>query len=89
MKSVTVRVLLFAHLRDHAPEPLEADGGFSLTLPAPATVRTLAAALAETATGLQNLTERSRIAVGTHFAMPETALSDGDEIAFLPPMSGG
>lgn len=32
---------------------------------------------------------RIRVAVNQQFAEPSTALSDGDEVAFLPPISGG
>lgn len=33
--------------------------------------------------------ERVRVAVNGEFAARDCALSDGDEIAFLPPVSGG
>lgn len=33
--------------------------------------------------------ERVRVAVNGAFAAPDCALSDGDEVAFLPPVSGG
>lgn len=31
----------------------------------------------------------TKIAVNLEFATPETILNDGDEIAFIPPVSGG
>jgi molybdopterin converting factor subunit 1 len=39
--------------------------------------------------GLANLTTRTIIAVNQEFATPNTQLSDGDEIAVFPPVSGG
>jgi molybdopterin synthase sulfur carrier subunit len=33
--------------------------------------------------------ERVRIAINGEFAAWDSALSDGDEVAFLPPVSGG
>ena len=39
--------------------------------------------------GLTMAPERIRIAVNGEFARWDRALRDGDEVAFLPPMSGG
>lgn len=30
-----------------------------------------------------------RVAINQHFAAPDTPLADGDELAFLPPISSG
>lgn len=78
-----VRVLLFGHYRDVAPQ-IEVDA-----LPEPATVADLAALLARRDPRLAGLLERTRVAVDAEFAAPDTPLRDGDEVAFLPPMSGG
>jgi molybdopterin converting factor subunit 1 len=39
--------------------------------------------------GLPFAAERLRVAVNGEFATWDRALADGDEIAFLPPVSGG
>ena len=38
---------------------------------------------------LRDLRAATRFAVNGQYATPETPLHDGDEVAFLPPMSGG
>ena len=81
---MTVRALFFGHYRDVVPS-----GERSLTLPDRATIATAAAALAAMEPRLADLLTRTRVAVGTEFATPETRLQEGDELAFLPPMSGG
>jgi molybdopterin converting factor small subunit len=82
---MTVRVLLFGHYRDTAPP----DGAVTLDLPEGATVADIAARLAERDARLAPLLTRTRVAVAAEFAAPETVVRDGDEVAFLPPMSGG
>ena len=49
----------------------------------------LKAALLARHPGLGNALERCMIAVNTEFAAPDQVLADGDEVAFLPPVSGG
>ena len=78
-----VRVLLFGHYRDIAPEIAVDD------LPEPATVADLARRLARDEPRLDRVLDRARVAVAADFATPDTPLRDGDEVAFLPPMSGG
>jgi molybdopterin converting factor small subunit len=82
---VTVRVLLFGHYRDTAPE----GGELTVKVPEGATVADVAARLSERDARFADLLRRTRVAVAADFAPPETVLSDGDEVAFLPPMSGG
>lgn len=60
-----------------------------LALPEGATITAAATALATREPRLADLLTRTRVAVGAEFATPETSLHDGDELAFLPPMSGG
>ncbi len=38
---------------------------------------------------LEGLRRVTRFAVNGDYATPETPVRDGDEVAFLPPMSGG
>jgi molybdopterin synthase catalytic subunit len=79
-----VQVLLFGALR-------EAAGAreLPLTLPGPASVATLRALLEESHPAFGKLAGRLRVAVNREFADDACALADGDEVAFLPPVSGG
>jgi len=85
MRKVTVRVRLFAILRERAGrESIEvelADG---------ATVASALAALSEHA-ALSGVLDRMpvRMAVNREYASPETPLGPGDELALIPPVSGG
>ena len=83
---MTIRVLLFGHYKDAAPP------GGALTLddlPGGASVADAAARLGALDARLSDLLARARVAVNADFADANTLLSDSDEIAFLPPMSGG
>ena len=78
---LTVR--LFAGLRERAGAPT-----LELDVPEPATVADLRGALA--ATPLAGLPERSFIvAVNREYADPGAPVRDGDEVALIPPVSGG
>lgn len=81
---MTVRALFFGHYRDIVPS-----GECVLNLRERATIRDAAEALAAQEPRLADLLTRTRVAVGAEFATPDTLLSDGAELAFLPPMSGG
>ncbi len=84
----SVRVRLFASLRETA--------GWSdreLALPvaageAPCTPRLLWQGLA-LAPPTHALPAGLRVAINQHFASPDTPLQPGDELAFLPPITGG
>jgi molybdopterin converting factor subunit 1 len=78
-----VRVLLFGSLREAAGAK-----ELSVTLPERAAVRELRAELASLP-AFQKLAGRLRVAVNHEFAADDAALADGDEVAFLPPVSGG
>jgi molybdopterin converting factor small subunit len=83
---VTVRVLLFGHYKDR----LTAGGALVLDdLADGSTVTDVAERLAARDARLSSLLQRTRVAVGGDFAAPDAPLRDGDEVAFLPPMSGG
>lgn len=84
-----VRVLLFGHYRGAAPVSVGSDGVFTADIPEGASVADLAAKIATMDSRLADILVRTRVAVGTEFAGPDTVLSAGDEVAFLPPMSGG
>ena len=81
---INVRMLFFAHLQDVA-------GSHELTLPLPdnATVAAAAASLAERDAGFADLLTQARAAVNAEFADAAALLHDGDEVAWMPPMSGG
>lgn len=79
-----VTVLLFGALREAAGAK-----ELSVAVPEPATVGALRALLEETQPGFAKLAGRLRVAVNREFAPDAHALADGDEVAFLPPVSGG
>lgn len=80
-----VRILLFAGLREQAgwnerlwPLP---QAGASKTSPTPSSLWG--------ALNLPGNLGELRIAINHHFATADTPLHPGDELAFLPPISGG
>jgi molybdopterin converting factor small subunit len=81
--AIMLRVLFFGHWRDLAP------GESTVFVSAPATPRTVAAHFAPTNAQFSALPEQTRVAVNAEFADWDTPLAGGDEVAFLPPMSGG
>ncbi len=81
---ITVRMLFFAHLQDVA-----GTREFSLSLPDDATVQAAAAALEGHSAGFQDLLRHARVAVNAEFADADTLLHENDEVAWMPPMSGG
>jgi len=79
-----VRVRLFASLREEAGQP-EVD----LELPEGATAEAAWEALARAHPGLAARRPRLTAAVNRRYAPFDTRLADGDEIVFVPPVSGG
>jgi len=79
-----VRVLLFAILRDAAGA-----GEVALDLPAGATARDAGAELVGRFPALQAYLPRIAFAVNRNYAPAQTELHDGDELALIPPVSGG
>ena len=79
---VTVR--LFARLRD-----LAGAGTLTREVPQGAGVDTLWQALVREFPAMAPLRPSIAVAVNAEYATFETAMADGDEIAFLPPVSGG
>lgn len=84
MEGMRVRVLLFGLLKDIFPEAVE-----SLQLPAGATVATLLDSFRARAPLQEQLWTSLAVAVNQEYALPEQLLSEGDEVALLPPVSGG
>lgn len=76
------RLLYFASLRDGAgcdSETVDSSAGDPRTLYTQIAARH----------GLAWCSERLRVAVNGEFAAWDSALRDGDEVVFLPPVSGG
>jgi molybdopterin synthase sulfur carrier subunit len=86
-----VRVRLFAGLRESAGW-----GERSVVAPSGATPCSLwqqldlpVAGSCDAERGAGELPAVLRVAINHAFAAPDTPLADGDELAFLPPISGG
>src|SRR5262245_28713921 len=80
---VTVR--LFARLRDMAGGA----GELIRDVPAPATVQTVWDALVSEIPALVEYERTMSVAVNAEYARMAAPVHDGDEVAFLPPVSGG
>ena len=79
---VTIR--LFARLRD-----LAGSGEFIRDVAPPATVRTVWQSLTTEMPALRDYEATMSVAVNAEYARMAAAVHDGDEVAFLPPVSGG
>lgn len=79
-----IRVLYFGALRDAGGISEEAlmldEGSTAMDVLVDASRRT---------PQMDALLRRSAVAVNQHYALPSTVLKDGDEVALLPPVSGG
>ena len=79
---VTVR--LFARLRD-----LAGTGELVREVATPATVRTVWQDLLVEMPALQDYERTMSVAVNADYAKMSATVGDGDEVAFMPPVSGG
>jgi molybdopterin converting factor subunit 1 len=79
---VTVR--LFARLRD-----LAGSGELVRDVPDPATVQSVWRTLVAEMPALQDYERTMSVAVNADYSKMTAPVSDGDEVAFLPPVSGG
>jgi len=79
---VTVR--LFARLRD-----LAGTGELVRDVAAPATVQTVWRSLVSEMPGLSDYERAMSVAVNADYSKMSAAVQEGDEVAFLPPVSGG
>jgi molybdopterin converting factor subunit 1 len=81
---VTVNVKLFAIVKERAGV-----GELSLELGEGATVAAAGRAIVERFAVLKDIEPRVAYAVNREYANRETVLCDGDELALIPPVSGG
>ena len=79
---ITVR--LFGSIREAAGEK-----ELAVRVEAGATADSLRALLARDHPAFEEMADRLRVSVNHEIAPGDTALSDGDEVAFLPPVAGG
>lgn len=77
-------VQMFAVARDLAGSPT-----VELDVPAGATIATVRAALVERVPTLGPLTKHLLFAVNADYAQDTTVVSEGAEVACIPPVSGG
>lgn len=79
-----VRVLFFGVLREMVGEAERL-----VAVPAGASAEDLIASLRERTSKESDLWTRLAVAVNREYAARTTVLADGDEVALLPPVSGG
>ena len=81
-----IRVRLFAMLKEAA-----GTGELEMPLPEGGRVESLVEVLIERYPALEELFRKRRVlmAVNQSYAGLDTEVADGDEVAFLPPVSGG
>ena len=81
---IATRALFFAQLRDW----VGADE-LTVTLPQGSTGRDLIRRLIQRHPKAEGLLEVSRLAVNREYVSTDASLRDGDEVAVIPPVSGG
>jgi molybdopterin converting factor subunit 1 len=81
---MTIRTLFFASYRD-----LAGTDELTLELPSGATARDLVESLRDSGAAWQRLPASPAVAVNLEYVPLTTPLRDGDEVALIPPVSGG
>ncbi len=81
---MTISLLVFAHLK-----PILGAESRPVSLPEGATVRQLLDCLLTEFPALSEWLPSVRVAVNCEYAAPDTVLHEGDEVALIPPVSGG
>ncbi len=81
---MTVRLKFFSTLKKHFPE-----GEREIELNAPKTAREVFLDLFESRETAERYLPFTRFAVNCEYVPPETLVNEDDELAFIPPVSGG
>ena len=81
---MTVEVLLFARLRE-----LAGTHSVSVSIPTPATARTVWSELCRTHPRLAGADAGLRVALNQSYAAWDSPVAPGDTLAFIPPVAGG
>lgn len=81
---MNIHVKLFAILRDVA-----GTGDMDLTVPPGTRAGAVREILSSAHPGIERYLPRIALAVNRTYATPETELQEGDEVALIPPVSGG
>jgi|YNPMSStandDraft_1061717.scaffolds.fasta_scaffold01170_11 molybdopterin converting factor subunit 1 len=84
MSQVTIHVRLFAIFRE-----MVGMDHIALELPAGSTVSDLIQELSQRWPNLRSILKRSAIAINQEYASAQRPLMPGDEVALIPPVSGG
>ena len=79
-----VNIRLFARLRD-----LAGSGELTRDVPAPATVHSIWTSLVAEIPALGEYERSLSVAINADYSRMSAVVRDGDEVAFLPPVSGG
>lgn len=83
-RTMTIQVLLFAQLKDRLGQP-----EVPVSLPVGATGRDLLRALSQKDPAIAPLLAVSRLAAGQEYVSWDYFFREGDEVAVIPPVSGG
>ncbi len=81
---MTVTIKLFASIRDRVGSP-----EVGLEIPENSTVEEMVRALAIRYPGIEPWVPYMRVAVGWEYVTPGRIIREGEEIAIIPPVSGG
>ncbi len=84
-----VRILLFGALKDLLARDGEPSSCETMELPEQATVEELLRRFTTATPQMQKFASSLAIAVNREYAFPSHVLQEGDEVALLPPVSGG
>ena len=82
--NITLNIRFFAGLRERM-----GNDSLSVSLPADTRAKDLAAIMKSQYPEMKILLKNARIALNSEFIDGNTMLHNGDEIAFIPPVSGG
>jgi molybdopterin converting factor subunit 1 len=84
MDKISINLLYFAFVKDKTGVEFDL-----LDLPSDTSIKSLIKIILEKYPSLSNIIDMIKISVNYKIVDVDTILKDGDEIAFLPPISGG